>query len=73
MGGGSVKVKRFRGGLVVKSHKLLYHSALGLRVMKKKKKFRWGGGGGSAYVARKFPLGRGLMRGWVFSCKVVET
>jgi len=30
-------VKRFRGGLVFKAHSLLYHSTLGLRVIKKKK------------------------------------
>jgi len=30
-------VKRFRGGLVLKAHRLLYHSTLGLRVIKKKK------------------------------------
>ena len=28
-------VKRFRGGLVFKAHRLLYHSTLGLRVKKK--------------------------------------
>jgi len=28
----------FRGGLLFKAHRLLYHSTLGLRVMKKKKK-----------------------------------
>ena len=32
-GGGAV-----RGGLVFKAHRLLYHSTLGLRVIKKKKK-----------------------------------
>ena len=31
-------VQRFRGGLVFKAHRLLYHSILGLRVIKKKKK-----------------------------------
>jgi len=31
-------VKRFRGGLVIKAHRLLYHPTLGLRVVKKKKK-----------------------------------
>jgi len=31
-------VLRFRGGLVVKAHRLVYHSTLGLRVIKKKKK-----------------------------------
>ena len=30
-------VERFRGGLVVKAHRLVYHSTLGLRVIKKKK------------------------------------
>ena len=28
--------QRFRGGLVLKAHRLLYHSTLGLRVIKKK-------------------------------------
>jgi len=38
-GGRSVKVygSEFRGGLVFKAHRLLYHSTLGLRVIKKKK------------------------------------
>jgi len=31
-------VKRFRGGLVVKAHRLLYHSTLGLRVIKKRRR-----------------------------------
>jgi len=31
-------VKRFRGVLVFKAHRLVYHSTLGLRVMKKKKR-----------------------------------
>jgi len=31
-------VKRFRGGLVFEARRLLYHSTLGLRGMKKKKK-----------------------------------
>jgi len=31
-------VKRFRGGLIVKAHRLVYHSTLGWRVIKKKKK-----------------------------------
>jgi len=30
-------VKRFRGGLVFKAHRLLYHSTLGSTVIKKKK------------------------------------
>ena len=36
-------VKRFRGGLVFKAHRLLYHSTLGSRVTKKKKKKRLNG------------------------------
>jgi len=31
-------VQRFRGGLVFKSHRLVYHSTLGLRAIKKKKR-----------------------------------
>ena len=31
-----INVKRFRGGLVVKAHRLVYHSTLGLGVIKKK-------------------------------------
>jgi len=34
-------VQRFRGGLVFKAHRLVYHSTLGLRVIKKKKKGTW--------------------------------
>ena len=30
--------KRFRGGLILKAHRLVYHSTLGLRVIKKKQK-----------------------------------
>ena len=33
-----INVKRFRGGLVFEAHRLLYHSTLGLRVIKKKEK-----------------------------------
>jgi len=33
----SRNVNRFRGGLVFKAHRLVYHSTLGLRVIKKKK------------------------------------
>ena len=33
-------VKRSRGGLVFKAHFFVYHSTLGLRVIKKKKKER---------------------------------
>ena len=31
-------MKRFRGGLVFKAHRLAYHSTLGWKVIKKKKK-----------------------------------
>jgi len=34
----SRNVKRFRGGLVFKAHRLLYHSTLGWRVIERKKK-----------------------------------
>ena len=34
----ALDMQRFRGGRVLKAHRLLYHSALGWRVMKKKKK-----------------------------------
>ena len=30
-------MKRFRGGLAFKTHRLVYHPTLGLRVIKKKK------------------------------------
>ena len=33
-----INVQLFRGGLVFKAHRLLYHSTLGLRVIKKKTK-----------------------------------
>ena len=33
-------VKRFRGGLVCKAHRRLYHSSLGLRIIKKKERSR---------------------------------
>jgi len=43
-------VKRFRGGLVCKAHRRLYHSTLGLSVIKKKKRILgfgvWGFGVG---------------------------
>ena len=43
LGLGVRNVQRFRGGLVFKAYRLLYHSTLGLRVTKKKKQFRvWG-------------------------------
>ena len=59
-------VKRFRGGLVFKAHRLLYHSTLGLRVIKQKKKqerkgnrgrlrSERGGGGGVCVTERGTP------------------
>ena len=39
-----LNVQRFRGGLVFKAHRLLYHSTLGVRVIKKKKKVLLRGG-----------------------------
>ena len=38
-------VKQFRGGLVSKAYRLLYHSTLGLRVIEKKRKDNLFGGG----------------------------
>jgi len=38
-------LKRFRGGLVFKGYRLVYHSTLGLRVIKMKKKERSVAGG----------------------------
>ena len=35
-----INMQRFRGGLVLKAHRLSHHSALGLKVVKKKKKVR---------------------------------
>ena len=42
-------MKRFRGGLVFKAHRLLYHSTLGLSVIKKTKK-RKGTSGSSQHA-----------------------
>ena len=50
-------VKRFRGGLVFKAHRRLYHSTLSSRVIKKKKR-----GGPEADVAGDLPF---LGHGWV--------
>ena len=40
----SRNVEQFRGRLVFQAHRLVYHSTLGLRVIKKKKKVDRGGG-----------------------------
>jgi len=60
MGGTRVNnVQRFRGGLVFKAHRRLYHSTLGLTVMKKKKKTvsvaltGVNGGGGHGFWSRQ--------------------
>ena len=55
-------VKRFRGGLVFKSHRLVFHSTLGWRVLKKKKKVEQGGaegGEGGEIIRKKKTQGRG--------------
>ena len=41
---------RFRGGLAFKAHRPLYHSTLGLRVIKKKKKYSAAKAGGGRAV-----------------------
>ena len=52
-------MKRFRGGLIFKAHRRVYHSTLGLRVMKKKKLF--GGLGIEIYLGlRVSKLGSGF-------------
>ena len=45
-------VKRFRGGLVFKAHRLLYHSTLGSRVLNKKKEVEGSGFRGSGFGFR---------------------
>ena len=42
-------MKRFRGGLVVKAHRLVCHSTLGCGVIKKKKKKKKKKKGGEVY------------------------
>jgi len=49
-------VKRFRGGLVFEAHRLLYHSTLGLRVIKRK---RCGGGSGARRPHPKYSRSNG--------------
>ena len=50
----SRNVKRFRGGLVFKAHRLVYHSTLGLIVIKKKVRTTWRrGSGGAARASRR--------------------
>jgi len=38
----TTNVQRFRGGLVFKAHRLLYHSTLGLKVLKKRRRGEYG-------------------------------
>ena len=52
-------LKRFRGGLVFKAHRLFYHSTLGSRVKKKKRRRR--GGNDPQDVAALGMLARLLM------------
>ena len=54
-------VQRFRGGLVFKAHRLLYHSTLGLRVIQKKKK-------NAVYVRPAEPLGPLSRHRWLREC-----
>jgi len=48
-------VNRFRGGLVFKAHRLVYHSTLGSRVMKRKK-FGMLGRGCMLQLYKKVPV-----------------
>ena len=51
-------MKRFRDGLVFKAHRLVYHSTLGLRVIKKKRR-------GAHLVRRARMRTFSLARTWV--------
>jgi hypothetical protein len=55
---------RFRGGLVFKARRLLYHSALGLRIIQKKKKKALRvvaeANGGKAHVPQRDPDYKGI-------------
>ena len=56
----------FRGGLVFKAHRLLYHSTLGLIVIKKKKKLP-----GTPCPAAAWGSGCGVQVAWGSGCGVV--
>ena len=56
-------MKRFREGLVVQAHRPVYHSTLGLRVIKKKNETRRRYKGGSVLCSGL----NGWMRAWVRS------
>ena len=47
-------MERFQGGLVLKAHRLLYRSALGSRVTKKKKTARRASCSGAALPSSRF-------------------
>jgi len=55
-------VQRFRGGLVFKAHRLLYHSTLGVRVIQKRRR-RPGDGAGAERSAACLELRREGRRG----------
>jgi len=66
-------VKRFRAGLVFKAHKLLYHSTLASRVIKKKKKradrcVGDGMGNGELGGVQRLPLQHKLRWGILVMC-----
>ena len=54
-------VQRFRGGLVFKAQRPLYHSTLGLRVIKKKQKTRLDGDREGFVVRTDHPLQNGRL------------
>ena len=67
-------LKRFRGGLVIKAHRLLYHSTLGLRVIKRREK-KPGSPPGMGWSPSLKPiqpysgLQRGSLNGCVGTCR----
>jgi len=63
-------VQRFRGGLVFKAHRLLYHPTLGVRVIKKKKKHTPLTGSPAACRPRRPPPGPRLQ--WFRDGRVFE-
>ena len=55
-------VQRFRSGLVFKAHRIVYHSTLGLRVIRKKKKNTAGAGRRHPRQQREFFMDNLLVR-----------